>query len=160
MKETKNEKIMNANEQTEAVAAIEAPEIMAEKPYNFRKLSSGDVFLMFKIVSKIGVNEFTACFEKDGIQKMIASFTDKKQDAGNNTASIVGISVILEVANVIFGNLPKCETEIYQMLSNTSNLTVDEVKALDMVIFTEMIIDFVKKDEFSDFFKVVSKLFK
>ena len=129
-----------------------------EKPYKFRPLSSVDMFLMFKIIGKIGVNEFTVCFEKDGIQKLVASMTGN--DDKNNIASVIGVSVVLEIANVIFGNLPKCEAEIYQMLSNTSNLSVDEVKKLDFAIFAEMIIDFIKKEEFRDFIKVVSKLFK
>ena len=127
------------------------------KPYTFRKLSSVDVFPMFKIIGAIGINEFTACFEKDGVKNMIASVTGK---SGDDAASIVGISVILEIVNVIIGNLPKCENEIYQILSQTSNLTVKQVKELDMAVFFEMVIDFIKKEEFKDFIKVVSKLFK
>ena len=129
----------------------------AEKPYVFRKLSAVDVFPMFKIIGAIGINEFTACFEKDGIKNMIASFTG---ESGEDMSSIVGISVILEIANVIIGNLPKCENEIYQILSQTSNLSVAQVKKLDMAVFFEMVIDFIKKEEFKDFIKVVSKLFK
>ena len=129
----------------------------AEKPYIFRKLSAVDVFPMFKIIGAIGINEFTACFEKDGIKNMIASFTG---ESGEDMSSIVGISVILEIANVIIGNLPKCENEIYQILSQTSNLSVSQVKKLDMAVFFEMVIDFIKKEEFKDFIKVVSKLFK
>lgn len=132
-------------------------EATPEKPYVFRKLSAVDVFPMFKIIGAIGINEFTACFEKDGIKNMIASFTG---ESGEDMSSIVGISVILEIANVIIGNLPKCENEIYQILSQTSNLSVAQVKKLDMAVFFEMVIDFVKKEEFKDFIKVVSKLFK
>ena len=127
------------------------------KPYIFRKLSSVDVFPMFKIIGAIGINEFTACFEKDDVKNMIASVTGK---SGDDAASIVGISVILEIVNVIISNLPKCENEIYQILSQTSNLTVKQVKELDMAVFFEMVIDFIKKEEFKDFIKVVSKLFK
>lgn len=132
-------------------------DITAAKVYTFRPLNSTDTFLMFKIIGKIGINEFTACFEKDTIKQMIASASDGATD---KLASVVGISVILEVANVIIGNLPKCEQEIYQMLSSTSNLTVKEVKDLGFATFAEMVIDFIKKPEFRDFLKVVSKLFK
>jgi hypothetical protein len=45
------------------------------------------------------------------------------------------------------------------MLSQTSNLSVKQVETLDFPTFTEMVIDFVKKPEFRDFIKVVSKLF-
>lgn len=128
---------------------------MDAKIYEFRKLNSTDTFLMFKLLGKIGVNEFTECLEKDSVKQMfgLAEKTD-------NATTIVGMSVMLEVANIILGNLPKCEAEIYQLLANTSNLSVKEVKELDFAVFIEMIIDFVKKEEFADFIKVASRLFK
>ena len=129
----------------------------AVKPYTFRPLEAPDIFPMFKIIKAIGINEFTACFEKDGVKNMIASFTGESDE---DMSSIVGISVVLEIADVIIGNLPKCEAEIYQLLSQTSGMTVAKIKKMGMVEFVEMVIDFIKKDEFKDFIKVVSKLFK
>lgn len=131
---------------------------MNNEKYTFRKLQGTDVFLMFKIIGKIGINEFTDCFEKDTVKHMIASVTGDKVSEG--ATNLVGVSVMLEIANVVIGNLPKCETEIYQMLANTSNLTVEQVMELDFATFTEMVIDFIQKEEFRDFMKVVSKLFK
>ena len=128
---------------------------MENSVYSFRKLNSTDVFLMFKIIGKIGINEFAQSFEKDNMLDLM-----KNAKNAENATTVMGISVILEMANVIIGNLPKCEAEIYQMLSNTSNLTVEQVKELDFATFTEMVIDFIKKEEFKDFIKVVSKLFK
>ena len=136
---------------------VKNEEVNEMKPYTFKKLSSPDIFPMVKIIGLIGVNEFTACFEKDSLKKLMENVSG--EDKGE-LSSIVGISVILEIANVICGNLPKCEAYIYQLLSQTSNLTVEEVKALDMVTFLEMIVDFIKKDEFRDFIKVASKLLK
>lgn len=133
-------------------------DITMEKVYTFRKLNSTDTFLMFKIIGKIGLNEFTESFDKDTVKQAIRKFTVGAETKEGVT--MVGISVMLEMANTIIGNLPKCEAEIYQMLSNTSNLTVEQVKGLDFATFTEMVIDFIKKEEFKDFIKVVSKLFK
>lgn len=129
-----------------------------ETVYTFRKLNSTDTFLLFKIIGKIGINEFTACFGNESVKQMIAGVMGK--ESTDNATTMVGISVMLEVANVIIGNLPKCELEIYQLLSNTSDLSVAEVKALDFVTFAEMVIEFVKKDEFRDFVQVVSKSFR
>lgn len=137
------------------VTEIQEGDITMKEPvYTFRKLNSTDVFLMFKIIGKIGINEFTACFDRDAVKQMITNIT------GDNASTLVGISVMLEIANVVVGNLPKCEAEIYQLLSNTSNLTVDEVKDLDFATFTNMVIDFIRKEEFKDFIGVVSRLFK
>lgn len=129
----------------------------AEKGYTFRPLEASDVFLMSKIIGAIGVNEFAACFEKDGVSAMMEKV---KGDGDNRSAMLVGATVFLEIANVILNNLPKCEADIYQMLSNVSGLKVPEIKKLGFVEFTEMVIEFVKKDEFRDFIKVVSRLFK
>ena len=146
-----------AVEGTETV--IQEGDITMEKPvYTFRKLNSTDLFLMFKIIGKIGINEFTACFEKDTVKKLIASVAGG--ESKDSATAFVGISVVFEMANVIIGNLPKCEAEIYQMLAQTSNLSVKQVQELDFITFTEMVIDFVKKEEFKDFIKVVSKSFK
>lgn len=132
--------------------------ITMKKAYTFRKLNSTDIFLMFKIMGKIGITEFAKCFEKDTVKELIANVTggDTKKDA----TTVVGIAVMLEVANVVIGNLPKCEGDIYQMLAQTSDLSVEKIKKLDFATFTEMVIDFIKKEEFKDFIKVVSGLFK
>lgn len=137
----------------------------AVKPYKFRALGGTDVFLMLKIIGKIGVKEFNACFKNDGIKHLVASMMGEKlakadTDEEGTSVSVTYISVVLEVADVIFNNLPKCEDEIFQMLSCTSDLSVEQVKELGFAQFAEMVIDFIKKEEFRDFIKVVSRLFK
>lgn len=148
---------------TEAIIETAQPEMEAAvKPYTFRPLGGEDVFLMFKIIGKIGVKEFNACFENEGIKHLVAGLMGEKMSNADDadSVSVTYISVILEVADVLFNNIAKCETEVFQMLSQTSNLSVAQVKKLPLAQFTEMVIDFIKKDEFRDFIKVVSKLFK
>ena len=143
---------------------ITSAEAIAEKPYTFRQLGAPDIFLMAKIISKIGINEFKACFEGEGLKGLISNAYAEEKAKGEDTDSniiSVGAGVFLEVVNVILGNLDKCESDIYQMLAQTSNLSVKEIKAPgNAAMFLEMVIDFVKKDEFKDFIKVVSRLFK
>ena len=128
-----------------------------KKKYEFRRLGSKDVFVMTKIIGKVGVNKFSECLNQSSVQTIISKMKDSDNKEENITA--VGLSVALEIVNVICSNLDKCENEIYQLLSQTSNLKVKEVQELDMVTFFEMIADFVKKEEFKDFFKAASKLF-
>lgn len=150
---------------TEAIenAVVVSEAVSNEKPYKFRLLGAPDVFLMFKIISKIGVNEFMACFKGDGIKNIMKLFTANEEGEGKGEVSVqlAGVAAFLEIANVIMGNLHKCEDDIYKMLSNVSGLTVEEIKAPgNAVMFFEMVIDFIKKEEFGDFIQVVSKLFK
>lgn len=130
-----------------------------EKPkaYEFRQLASVDMFPMFKIISKIGVNEFTDCMEKDAVKNVIAAISGK---ATAKDVKAAGIAVTLEVVNVLMTNLPKCESDIFSLLASTSNLSEATIKKMPMADFAEMVIDFVKKEDFADFIKVVSKLFK
>ncbi len=129
------------------------------KPYTFRTLSAEDVFPMATLISKIGINKFAACLSSESVLSAIKSLTSDEQQSDSG-AMIAAGSVILEVVNVVFSNLEKCRADIYRMLESTSNLSAEEISKLPMPVFFEMIIDFVKKEEFKDFFRVVSKLLK
>ena len=146
-----------------ASAVLEAvPEQIPEekaKPYEFRKLGTRDVFLMFNIISKIGLNEFTMVFENGGIVDVVKNMTAEEKETEAGSISVVA-AIALDVAHVILKNIGKCEKDIYQLLSQTSNLSVEEITAEgNAVMFLEMLIDFFKKDEFPAFFRVVSSLF-
>ena len=138
--------------------------VTPEKPYTFRKLGAEDVFLMVSIISKIGIKEFKTLLEGGDFKNILSKFTEEAREKADETdeASVtaLGASIFLELATTVICNLRKAENEIFQMLSNTSNLSVKEVRKLGLADFTEMIVDFFKKDEFKDFIKVVSKLFK
>ena len=140
-----------------------------EKSYSFRKLNSTDIFPMVSIINKIGVAELKGLLDKNSMNALVKSFMtpeneenkDKKEKKDSSEIIMqVGISIAFDIATIILKNLPKCETEIFDMLANVSDLTVKQIKNLDMNVFFEMIIDFLKKDEFKDFLKVVSKFLK
>ena len=134
--------------------------VEGEKPYTFRKLGSEDLFLMFKIISAIGINNFTKCFECENVFEVIKNMSDKEKEEDSGAMLAFG-AVALEVANIIFSNIGKCKNEIYRLLANTSNMSVEEITAEgNAVLFLEMVIDFCKKEEFPNFIKVVSKSFK
>ena len=125
----------------------------------FKQLKSSDMFIMFKIINKIGLNEIKNQLEPKTIEKLVDSFKGKgKAKDKDSLMYSVGLSVSIEMVNVIIGNLPKCEDEIYTLLSRVSGKSKKEISELDMVTFTEYIVEFVKKDEFKDFTKVALKL--
>lgn len=136
------------------------PETEEKKPYEFRKLSTKDVFLMFRIIGKIGINEFKTVFDDGGLVDIVGAMSDEAKQSDNGAYAAAAV-VALDVGNVIFSNIGRCEDEIYQLLSQTSNVPVEKITAEgNAVMFLEMLIDFFKKEEFPAFFKVVSKLFK
>lgn len=133
--------------------------MMSEKKFELRELKSADLFPMFGILSKIGFKDLKDSLSVDTIKTMIDSVNGKAEDSDTQT-TILGFGIIMEVVEVIMKNLPKCEKEIYSFLAGVSGMTAKEIADLDMVTFTEILIAVIQKDEFKDFFRVVSGLFK
>ena len=133
---------------------------MAEVKFELRGLKSDDMFPMFGILSKIGFKDLKTNLTPDRVTELTNAL--KKQDNSNpvDMSTYVGFNIMLEVVEIIMKNLPNCKVEIYNLLSSLSGMTVKQISNLDMVTFTEMIIEVVQKEEFKDFFKVVAKLFK
>jgi len=132
--------------------------------FEFRKLKAEDVFPMFQIINKIGLKDIKDSLDPATLAKVAKAFSaDAEGDDAKNMEDViysVGFSVVMDIANIVIGNLPSCKKEIYTLLANVSGMKVNEIADLDFVVFTEMIIAFVQKDEFKDFIGVVSKLFK
>lgn len=128
------------------------------KAYELRHLEADDVFPMFQIISKIGVKEFKSCFESAEVQKAIAGIAAGDKNQADLTA--VGMTIAFDLAGLMVGNLGSCRNEIYLFLSQLSGMSKDEVAHLPMMTFFEMIMDVIKKEEFRDFFQLVSKLFR
>lgn len=132
---------------------------MSEATYTLRSLQGADIFPMSAIIKKIGVKEFKKAFQDEEIKGLVQSINngDMSKDAAANQA---GMTVILNIVDVVLGNLPRAEKDIYKFLASLSGMKPDEVAALPMATFTGMVIDVIQKDEFKDFIKVVSRLFK
>lgn len=127
-------------------------EAVIEKPYTLRKLCADDIFPFCSIINQIGFKEIKGCFEKPEIKEMISG--------ESVDASAVGLPIAMDIAGIILANVENCKGSLYQLLSQLSGLTKEEIAALDIDVFAEMIIDVAKKEEFKSFFKVASKLFK
>lgn len=129
------------------------------KRYEFRRLNSTDIFVMASLISKIGLKDFlkdfAGAFQSEEITRTINSAADK---GAEDLATKVGIGVVLNIANKLLENLPKCEKEIYRLLSRVSGLPEEEIRNFEPAEFAEMVIDFCKKEELRDFISAVSKL--
>ena len=132
---------------------------VAETPkYILQTPKAPDIFTMANIIGKIGVNKFASVLKKEEIQTLVKDVSKKKAVNSEDISMIAGIGVFTEIAQIILVGLPLCEEDLYKLLSNTSNLTEEEVKDLDGVTFLEMIIDFFKRN--MDFIKAASKYVK
>lgn len=146
-----SEAIMKNEEVMETEKTVEEA-----KPYTLRKLETADIFPMFKLLNKIGFKELK---NNDGMKKALFLFMGGNVK-GKVDVNELGIDIFFEVASVLFEAIPKAEAEFYSLLASVAVLEVDDIKKQAPAVTFEMIVDFVKKEEFKDFFLVVSKLFK
>lgn len=123
------------------------------KAYTLRTLTADDMFPMFQIISKIGIKEFKHSFENP---ELIKAF---RAEGGTDIESL-GVEIAFDMAGVLMANLPTAKDSIYTFLAGVAGMTKQEIAALPMDVFFEMIIDVIKKDEFKDFFKAVKRLLK
>ena len=126
---------------------------MENKEYTLRGLKASDVFMMTKIITKIGINEIKNCFGSEEIKNAING-----EEPGDATA--VGMKVMFELATLVVSHLSDCEREIYQFLASLSGMKTEEIAELPMTTFLDMILEVLRKEEFSDFFQRVVGLSK
>jgi hypothetical protein len=138
--------------------AIKKNEEMMEtvKPYTLRKLETADVFPMFRLLNKIGFKDLK---DNEGLKKTLFVFMGGNVN-GKVDVNALGMDIFFEVAAVLFDAIPKAETEFYSLLASVAGVKVDDIKKQSPAVTMEMIVDFVQKEEFRDFFSVVSRLFK
>ena len=129
-------------------------EMATEKKYTLRKLEAKDIAPMTSILSKIGLKEVKNCFSPDDMKAIAGG------EGGIEAVGAVGVSVAFEIAGVILGNYERCQNDVFSFLASLSGMDIKQIESLPLGTFTEMVFDVVKKEEFKDFMKVVSKLFK
>ena len=129
-------------------------EMATEKKYTLRKLEAKDIAPMASILSKIGLKEVKNCFSPNDMKAIAGG------EGGIEAVGAVGVSVAFEIAGVILSNYERCQNDVFSFLASLSGMDIKQIESLPLGIFAEMVIDVVKKEEFKDFMKVVSKLFK
>ncbi len=124
-----------------------------EKQIEMRKLMAKDVMPMVNIIKKIGVKEFKACFESEDVKQIM-------KQKGEVDLKTVGIKIVMDLATIVLENLPSAEQDIFNFLSGLTGKEKKEIEEMNLADFFELIVAVFKKEEFKDFIKVVSKLFK
>lgn len=121
----------------------EVVEETVERPYTLRKLKDGDLFPLLKILRKVGLSNF-----KDTLQVI---------SSGKQTEE-VGISVALNIAEVVIGHLDSAEEEIYSLWSDISGIEPDTIREMEFGTLPLMIYDSFSEVKNFAFFKVLFKL--
>lgn len=123
--------------------------------YEIKPFKTTDIFSAVKLIKKFGIEEVK------NLTKNIefANITDKK---GNINVDRLGYELAMPIIELVVNHLGDCENEIYQFLEGTSNLTKEQIKSMKATEFIKFMQDYIKfqKDDFSDFFSLVSQSLK
>lgn len=122
-----------------------------------RRLCATDLFVMVRILNKIGFNKVKDAIDMDEIKKARAKITD---DNSEEVISSLGTTVVMSIAGVLLENLPNIEKDLYELIGNLANMKPKDVAQMDIAQFMETIVAVLKKEEFKDFFREASKLIK
>lgn len=153
-------------EETEKTVSIEEVEkeatvetVVEEKPYKFKELGFDDIFPMMALINKIGLEKVLGLMENKAIFNLIQGKKPMKMDEEGNEVidqdeyvKQVGIAVVA-IIQLVLSSFKDCRNELYEVLSTASNLTFEEVSKLPLKHVSPMIVDFIKKDDFKDFFQ-------
>ncbi len=148
-----------AGMQSAAVTSANAVEQIEPKMYEIRPLTARDIFPMTKIIRKIGLKDFGKCFEPEEIKAITDTFSDEEANI-EDLAEIVGFSIVLRIVDIILEHLPDADEEVFAFIAGLIGSTKDDVAALPMDVFFDLIVDVFKRKEFVGFMKAVSRLVK
>lgn len=135
----------------------------------FRDLKSPDLWQLIRVLSKLKIRECVSAVDPE-----IAAAADYKKptmydDSGNEvplprdrwTDAQVDAEMRAEMAekelewailDVVMGNIGNCEHDINKLLAMGTGMSVDEIRALDANVYLELIVAYVSREGFRDFF--------
>lgn len=112
---------------------------------NLRTLMYTDIMPMFNILSKVGFKDL-----KNKITpEMLKGDTNQ-----------IGFVIIMALSESVLENIQACEEDLINFMASVAQTDTETIRGMTMVEFTELFVAIMQKDDFKDFFKVVSKLFK
>ena len=120
---------------------------METTTFELRKLEAKDIAPMASIINKMGWKQFKDAFQTTNTKDM-------------KDLNALGMSVAFDVIGIVLANYEKCQADVFNFLASLSGLKAKQIESLSPAEFAEMVIAVVQKEEFKDFFLVVSKLFK
>ena len=124
-----------------------------------RNLQATDIFLIVKILNKIGYEKIRKEINVDeimSVRKKLSTTDDEKKKT--SLIAEYGVNVVMSVLGILLENLPLIEQDLYNFVGSVAGIKAKDVAKMDINKFVDLLIEIVNKEEFKDFFKRASKL--
>lgn len=129
-----------------------------EKKYQLRNPKAEDIFVMFRIISKIGISNIKKIFNAQYVKEIMENAGEKNGDEKKPEA--IGMYIVFDIASTILENLDHAKDDIYAFLARLSGLKEAEIADLEAADFADLVIETIQLEGFRDFFQRVLGLFK
>ena len=130
-----------------AGASYEAP------VFDLNPLKTDDVFIMARMVGKIGVGAFLASLDKEVVAKIAKMRTDPELMKDVSTAA-----ASLKIINIILANSGTVRTELMELLAHATGKKEQEIMDLPAATFVALLDAYFSREDTWDFFMQVSSL--
>lgn len=128
------------------------------KEYTFKPLTTDDIIPLCKIIRGIGVNTIKNELKQLDFKPITNSGKKTDENTSIENANIgFAIDIAVAILGIITTNMDKIHEELKKLLANKTDVTIDEITKLPFDEYTNMIFSFCKREEFVNFFTVVSK---
>lgn len=130
--------------------------------FNVRELQARDVAPMVRVMNKIGMREIAQALSPESLRDVVALASDPAdgEDAKARAQRIeqVGLSVMLELATIVFANFERAEADLFKLMASVSGMSEQEVSELSLADTMDLLVAIFQSEGFSDFFKRVQAL--
>ena len=153
-------------EKNEELSIINAEIKEVKKPYEFKALDFDCIFPMINLIDKIGIEKVVSLTDNEAIMNLLQGKKPTKLDEEGNEVVDNELqmkqlaSAGVAIGSLLIKSIKTCRNEIYEVLSSASNLSVEEISKLPIKYSYSMIYDFIKRDDFKDFFTEVMNSFE
>ena len=138
------ETIKNDTEIIEEVLEEEVEEEVIERPYELQRLKDKHLWPILSIITTVF---------PDDLADVLVQITTKEK-----TMTEIGIATVAKLVVAILKNIHKVHDDLYEILSDVSGMSVEEIEGSAFGTTPLMIWDIVHNEKNASFFKVVSKL--
>lgn len=133
-----------------------------------RSLQSPDVWQMTRVLRKFNLKEAASAIDKDTLKKSqfktpqkmeggamaplpVAEWT-KAQKKAFEDAQDAKNALAWQILGLLMDNIGNCEEEVDKLLSMGTGESVEAVKALPAQEYLELVVQYVTREDFADFF--------
>ncbi|MCI8654970.1 MAG: hypothetical protein HFJ48_03735 [Clostridia bacterium] len=149
-------------------------EVQEVKRYKLRKLSSKDISPMIKILKNIDLKRLKNVFSNIDLSEYlnlknnaemketeIESEDIKAEEKSKSSAIMkIGGTIVLEAIPMILDAIDNSIDDFNKLLANVTNVELEEIENLELDTYFNLVYDFINKEEFVGFIKVVSRFVK